>query len=53
MNNTKITKNHESFYISKNNRTKCKLIDIENDITDEMTDDKKINLVALRILKLY
>lgn len=30
-----------------------KLVDLENDITEEMTDDEKIDIVAACILKEY
>lgn len=42
-----------SVVIFKNNKPKYKLIDIENDVTIEMTDDEKIDFVAARILKQY
>ena len=44
---------HGELYIFKNNKPKYKLIDIEHDITIEMTDDEKIDFVAARILRLY
>ena len=40
-------------YIFKNNKLKYKLVDIDSDVTIEMTDDEKIDFVAARILKLY
>ena len=40
-------------YISKDNKPKYRLIDIENDTTIAMTDDEKIDFVAARILKRY
>lgn len=40
-------------YIFKNNKPKYKLVSIESDTSIEMTDDEKINFVALRILKKY
>ena len=39
--------------IFKNNRPKYRLIDIERDVTIEMTDDEKIDFVAARVLKEY
>ena len=40
-------------YIFKNNKPKYKLIDIEQDMSVEMTDDEKIDFVAARVLKTY
>lgn len=40
-------------YIFKNNKPKYRLVDIENDTRIEMTDDEKIDFVAMRILKKY
>ena len=40
-------------YIFKNNKPKYKLVDIENDSSIEMTDDKKIDFVAARVLRQY
>ena len=40
-------------YIFKNNKPKYKLVDIETDAQIEMTDDKKIDFVASRILREY
>ena len=44
---------HGELYIFKNNKPKYKLVDIEKDTAIEMTDDEKIDFVAMRILKLY
>ena len=44
---------HGEIYIFKNNKPKCKLVDIESDTSVDMTDDEKIDFVAARILKLY
>ena len=40
-------------YIFKNNKPKYKLVDLESDVTIEMTDDEKIDFVAARVLKKY
>ncbi|MBR6633016.1 MAG: type II toxin-antitoxin system Phd/YefM family antitoxin [Clostridia bacterium] len=40
-------------YIFKNNKPKYKLIDLENDTSLEMTDDEKIDFVAMRVLNRY
>ena len=47
----KMVEKHGEIYIFKNNKPKYKLIDLENDVTIEMTDDEKIDFVAARILK--
>lgn len=39
--------------IFKNNKPKYKIIDIENEITIEMSDDEKIDFVANRVLEQY
>ncbi len=39
--------------IFKNNKPKYRIIDIENDISIEMTDDEKIDFVARRVLNQY
>lgn len=39
--------------IFKNNKPKYKIIDIENEITIEMSDDEKIDFVAKRVLEQY
>ncbi|MBR6108159.1 MAG: type II toxin-antitoxin system Phd/YefM family antitoxin [Clostridia bacterium] len=39
--------------IFKNNKPKYRLIDIERDPVQELTDDEKIDIVAKRILKEY
>ena len=44
---------HGELYIFKNNKPKYKLGDLENESTNELTDDEKIDYVAARILKLY
>ena len=38
---------HGELYIFKNNKPKYKLTDIEHDTTIEMTDDEKIDFVAV------
>ena len=40
-------------YIFKNNKPKYKLVDLESDVTIEMTDDEKIDFIAARVLKKY
>ncbi len=40
-------------FILKNNEPKYKLIDLESDTTVVMSDDEKIDFVALRILREY
>lgn len=44
---------HGTLYIFKNNKPKYKLVEIESDISIEMSDDEKIDFVAARILRLY
>lgn len=39
--------------IFKNNKPKYKIIDIENEVTIEMSDDEKIDFVANRVLEQY
>lgn len=39
--------------IFKNNKPKYKLVDIEQESSIEMTDDEKIDFVAMRILNKY
>ncbi len=40
-------------YIFKNNKPKYKLIDLENDTSVIMSDEEKIDFVAMRVLKKY
>jgi antitoxin Phd len=40
-------------FIFKNNKPKYKLVDIEKECIIEMTDDEKIDFVAMRILNKY
>lgn len=49
----RLTEKNGVTYIFKNNKPKYKLIDIEQDVSIEMTDDEKIDFVAARILKKY
>lgn len=42
-----------SVIISKDNKPRYKLVDLEQDTEIEMTDDEKIDFVAARILKKY
>ena len=42
-----------SVVIYKNNKTKFKLIDLEQDNELELTEDEKIDIVAARVLKKY
>ena len=42
-----------SVVIYKNNKTKFKLIDLEQDNELELTEDEKIEIVAARVLKKY
>ncbi len=49
----RLVEKNKEVYIFKNNKPKYKLVDLENDTTIEMTDDEKIDFVALRVLKQY
>lgn len=40
-------------FIFKNNKPKYKLIDLENDTSIQMSDEEKIDFVAMRVLKKY
>ena len=40
-------------YIFKNNKPKYKLIDLESDTAIQMSDEEKIDFVAMRVLKKY
>lgn len=40
-------------FIFKNNKPKYKLVDLENDTTIEMSEEEKIDFVAMRVLKKY
>ncbi len=40
-------------YIFKNNKPKYKLVDLENDTSIQMSDEEKIDFVAMRVLKKY
>ena len=50
---TRIAEKKGQAVIFKNNRPKYMLIDLENSPMIEMTEDKKIDFVAARILKKY
>ncbi len=39
--------------IFKNNRPKCKLVDLEQAVDIELSDDEKIDIVARRVLNKY
>lgn len=49
----RMAEKHGEIYIFKNNKPRYKLVDVEQDISVEMTDDEKIDFVAARLLKLY
>ena len=49
----RLAEKHGEIYIFKNNKPKYKLVDLESDVTTEMTDDEKIDFVAARVLKKY
>lgn len=49
----RMTEKHGELYIFKDNKPKFKLVDLEHDVTIEMSDDEKIDFVAERILRLY
>lgn len=49
----RMTEKHGELYIFKDNKPKFKLVDLERDVTIEMSDDEKIDFVAERILRLY
>ena len=49
----RMTEKHGELYIFKYNKPKFKLVDLEHDVTIEMSDDEKIDFVAERILRLY
>lgn len=49
----RLTEKHGELYIFKNNKPKYKLVDLEKDVSIEMTDDEKIDFVAARIMKQY
>ena len=40
-------------YIFKNNKPKYKLIDLESDTAIQMSDEEKIDFIAMRVLKKY
>ena len=40
-------------YIFKNNKPKYKLVDLEKDTSIIMSDEEKIDFVAMRVLKKY
>lgn len=40
-------------FIFKNNKPKYKLVDLEKDTSIEMTEEEKIDFVAMRVLKKY
>ena len=50
---TRIADAHGQAVIFKNNRPKYLLVDMENTPWFDMTDDEKIDIVAVRILKKY
>ena len=49
----RLAERHGELYISKNNKPKFKLVDLEQDCNVEMSEDEKIDFVAARILRLY
>ena len=50
---TRIAEKNGQAVISKNNRPKYMVIDLENSPILDLTDDEKIDIVAARILKRY
>ena len=50
---TRIADANGQAVIFKNNRPKYLLVDIENTPYFDMTDDEKIDVIAMRILKKY
>lgn len=49
----KIADTYGEAVIFKNNRPKCKLVDLEQAVDIELSDDEKIDIVAQRVLNKY